>query len=282
MTSATAKHLGVPILLGKFKTAALFEILENIHGKIEAWRSKTLSQAGKSTLIKMVVSAIPSYAMSFFLLPDGLCNQMDEAFKKIWWGFPKDKVHNLSLKSWKSLCSPKDQGGLGFRLMKDVNLSLISKLGWKLLSNHDSLWVSLFTTKHIKYGNLLSSSLKSGSWLWNSIKATLTLLAAGACFISHIHSTLLIWSSPWIPTIPHFIPTPRLTSIPSKNSLVIANLIHPSTYSWKKNLLHYLFDPVISLELFDSRPFNLHLLDLVCVVHITFCCSFVLCLIFRS
>jgi hypothetical protein len=30
---------------------------------------------------------------------------------------------------------------------------------------------------------------------------------------------------------------------------------------------------VISLELFDSRPLNLHLLDLVLVVYIT-CCSF--------
>jgi hypothetical protein len=39
---------------------------------------------------------------------------------------------------------------------------------------------------------------------------------------------------------------------------------------------------MISLQLFDSRPLNLYLLDLVCVVYITFCCSFVLCLIFRS
>jgi len=39
---------------------------------------------------------------------------------------------------------------------------------------------------------------------------------------------------------------------------------------------------LISLELFDSRPLKLHLLDLVRIVYITFCCSFVLCLIFRS
>jgi hypothetical protein len=32
--------------------------------------------------------------------------------------------------------------------------------------------------------------------------------------------------------------------------------------------------PVISLELFDSRPLYLHLLDLVCIVYITFCRSF--------
>jgi hypothetical protein len=54
-------------------------------------------------LIKVVVFAIPSYAMSSFMLPDGLCHQMDKAFKKNWWGFPKDKVHNLSL-SHGNLC----------------------------------------------------------------------------------------------------------------------------------------------------------------------------------
>jgi hypothetical protein len=31
---------------------------------------------------------------------------------------------------------------------------------------------------------------------------------------------------------------------------------------------------LISLELFDSRPLNLYLLDLVLVVYITCCCSF--------
>lgn len=38
---------------------------------------------------------------------------------------------------------------------------------------------------------------------------------------------------------------------------------------------------LISLEIFYSRPLNLHLLYLVCVVNIIFCCSFVFCLIFR-
>jgi hypothetical protein len=152
-------------LFGKSKTITFSNILEKIQGKIEGWRSKTLSQTGKSILIKVVVSAIPSYAMSSFMLPDSVCNQLDKAFKNLCWSFPKDKVHNLSLKSWKSMCSPKDQGGLGFRIMKNDNLSLISKLGWKLFSNHDNLWVSLFQTKYIKYGNLLSFSLKSGSWI---------------------------------------------------------------------------------------------------------------------
>jgi hypothetical protein len=51
------------------------------------------------------------------------------------------------------------------------------------------------------------------------------------------------------------------------------------TFKTKNGLYEWL---VITLEIFYSRLLNLHLLYLVCVVNITFCCSFVFCLIFRS
>jgi hypothetical protein len=190
-TPATARHLSLPLLFGKSKTATFSNILDKVQAKIEGWRSKTLSQAGKTVLVKVVASAIPSYAMSTFLLPDGLCHQLDRAFINFWWGFPKDKARNLSLKSWESLCLPKDQGGLGFRLMKEVNLSLISKLGWKLFSNQDCLWVSLFKAKYFKYGNILSSPLSAGSWIWNGIHPLcLFYLLELVLFLILIHSFL--------------------------------------------------------------------------------------------
>jgi hypothetical protein len=83
--------------------------------------------------VKVVSSSIPSYAMSSFLLPDNFCHRLDTTFKSIWWGFPKDKSRNLTLKSWSSLCLSKDKGSLGFHLMKDVNISLMTMLVWKLL-----------------------------------------------------------------------------------------------------------------------------------------------------
>jgi hypothetical protein len=86
-------------LFGKSKAAAFSDILDRVQGKIDGWCSKTLSQAGKTILVKVVASAIPSYAMSSFLLPDGFCHKLDLAFKNFWWGFPKDKSRNLSLKS---------------------------------------------------------------------------------------------------------------------------------------------------------------------------------------
>jgi len=252
-TPATARHLGLPMLFGKSKTAAFSDILDKVQRKIEGWHSKTLSQAGKTVLVKVVASTIPSYVMSTFLLPDGLCHQLDWAFKKIWWGFPKDKSRNFSLKSWKSLYFPKDQGVLGFRLMKDVNFSLISKLGWKLLSYHDCLWVSLFRQKYIKYGNILSAPLSSGSWIWNGIRSTVSFLSSGVCFIPHFNSQLSIWYSPWIPSLLNFLPEPCLSSFSSSYHLVIVDLIHSSSLTWRQNLLQFLFTPSTVSEIMRIR-----------------------------
>lgn len=55
------------------------------------------------------------------------------------------------------MCTPRSQGGLGFRSMKAFNLTLIAKLGWKVLSNFDNVGVKQLWGKYISYGNFLSS-----------------------------------------------------------------------------------------------------------------------------
>jgi hypothetical protein len=109
--SISSKYLGLPLFFGKAKFAAFKDILEKVSGKIEGWCAKTLSQARRTVLIKSVATTIPSYAMSTFLLPTSLGSSLDRIFKKFWWGFPKDKSINLSLKSWSSIYLPKEAGG---------------------------------------------------------------------------------------------------------------------------------------------------------------------------
>jgi hypothetical protein len=141
-----------------------------VKSKVDGWKAKTLSQAGRLVLNKSVAAAIPSYAMSTFLLPKKICSQLDKVFKNLWWGFPPSKTRNLSLKSWNSICTPKALGGLGMRRMKDVNLVLISKLGWKLLTGLDSLWASQLSSKYLQTESFLyPSSHSPSSWLWTSI-----------------------------------------------------------------------------------------------------------------
>jgi len=115
-TAATAKYLGLPFIIGKSKKEAFQAILARVHGKIDGWRAKTLSQAGRTVLIKATTSSIPSYTMSTFLLPKSLCATLDKCFKDFWWGFPKGKTRNLSLKSWRSICIPVILGVWAFEI----------------------------------------------------------------------------------------------------------------------------------------------------------------------
>jgi hypothetical protein len=130
-------------------------IIDKVHSRIEGWRAKTRLQAGRLVLIKSVAAAIPTYDMSSFLIPNSGCKELDRTFKNFWWGFPSKKSKNLSLKAWDSICTPKALGGLGIRKMKEVNLALISKIGWKLLNNSDSLWVSQLQGKYLNSSSFL-------------------------------------------------------------------------------------------------------------------------------
>ncbi|XP_062152043.1 uncharacterized protein LOC133860458 [Alnus glutinosa] len=84
-------HLGLPLTLGSSRKEAFQPIIDKVLSKINGWRAKTLSQAGRTVLIRSTAAAIPAYAMSTFLLPFSLCRQLDRRFKDFWWGFPPDK-----------------------------------------------------------------------------------------------------------------------------------------------------------------------------------------------
>ena len=54
------KYLGIPIASGRDKKAATEEIIEKVKQRLQGWKMKTLSQAGRVTLISYVASSIPS------------------------------------------------------------------------------------------------------------------------------------------------------------------------------------------------------------------------------
>ena len=89
--------------------------------RLQGWKDKLLSQAGREILIKSVIQAIPTYTMSYFKLLKGLIKELKMPIQKFWWGYNGDsrKVHWVK---WKKLCEAKDRGGMGF---KDIESSMM-------------------------------------------------------------------------------------------------------------------------------------------------------------
>ena len=84
------KYLGVPSMVGRNKINFFNDIKLRILSKISSWQAKLFSCGGKEILIKAVAQAVPAYAMSVFKLPLGLCEDMQKAIARFWWGNNKD------------------------------------------------------------------------------------------------------------------------------------------------------------------------------------------------
>jgi hypothetical protein len=70
-TAKNEKYLGLPVYIGKSKKKMFEYIKQKVWAKILGWQEKLLSKAGKEIMIKVVVQAIPTYAMSCFDLTKG-------------------------------------------------------------------------------------------------------------------------------------------------------------------------------------------------------------------
>ena len=89
------KYLGLPAVVGRNKKASLNYIKDRVWGKLQEWKEKLLSQAGKEVLLKAVVQTIPTFAMSCFRLPVGLCQNIEVLIRIFGWGQRGDrrKIH---------------------------------------------------------------------------------------------------------------------------------------------------------------------------------------------
>jgi hypothetical protein len=67
------KYLGMPYDVGRSKSGAFKYLKDRIWKKIRGWLELILSMGGKEVLIKAVTMVIPTFSMSCFKLPSGLC-----------------------------------------------------------------------------------------------------------------------------------------------------------------------------------------------------------------
>ena len=133
-------------------------------------------------------------------------------------------------------------------------MSLIAKLGWKLLTNADCLLVQQLQKKYIKYENFVSSpNPYSASWLWKGIQRIKPFIYARACLKVSRISTSPIWVTNWVPSLPSFKPLSKFPSNRNFQALQIRDLIDPILSHWKAPAIFSLFDSNSAQEILKTR-----------------------------
>jgi hypothetical protein len=78
------KYLGLPALIGKSRVKSFKSIKDKVWNRLNSWKVKFLSQAGKEILLKAVIQAILTYSMSIFKVPHGLCKELNGLMQNFW------------------------------------------------------------------------------------------------------------------------------------------------------------------------------------------------------
>ena len=136
--------------------------------KLQGWKGKMLSRAGKEVLIKAVAQSIPTYSMGVFQLPKKLCDELDSMCAKFWWGQVGDE-RKIHWKSWSKLTEAKKVGGMGFRDLRTFNLAMLAKQGWRLIQEQESLMSRCFKAKFFPRTHFLAATdSPASSYVWKS------------------------------------------------------------------------------------------------------------------
>uniref|UniRef100_A0A803QPB9 Reverse transcriptase zinc-binding domain-containing protein n=1 Tax=Cannabis sativa TaxID=3483 RepID=A0A803QPB9_CANSA len=229
--------------------------------RIFSWETKFLSKAGKEILIKLVAQALPSYAMSVFLLTKEICASLEGMMAKFWWKAQSNSSSKgVSWFSWKCLCQHKHVGGLGFRDLCDYNLSFLGKQGWRLLTKKDTLLERIYKARYYPNGSFLQAKLgQNPSFIWRSIWEAQALVRNGARRSIGSGASVSILLDPWLPMGSNpFVILDHQGLVDKK----VASLMSVGEKSWDLEILDDMFverdkNLIMSIQLSDSTEEDL-------------------------
>ncbi|GAU25274.1 hypothetical protein TSUD_17870 [Trifolium subterraneum] len=160
-------YLGLPSMVGRSKKSNFVFVKYRIWKRINSWRGRALSKAGKEIMIKSVLQAIPSYIMSVYLIPETTIKEIGRMINSFWWG---GGANNGGIKwlAWDRMTYPKEYGGLGFRDLHLFNMATVAKQGWNLITKPNTLVAKVYKAR--RYGtkiNVMNEPwLKKEDELW--------------------------------------------------------------------------------------------------------------------
>ncbi|CAL9013386.1 unnamed protein product, partial [Prunus brigantina] len=193
------KYLGLPTIAGKGRKQLFQHLKDKLWKYINGWKEKLLSRAGKEILIKAVLQAIPTYSMSCFRIPKGLCKELNGIMARFWWAKAKDK-RGIHWVKWEMLCKSKFAGGLGFRDLAAFNQALLAKQCWRIFQTPQSPVARIFRARYHPSVPFLEARVGTNpSFIWRSLHWGKELLNKGLRWRVGNGESIKVYTDKWLP-----------------------------------------------------------------------------------
>ncbi|KAE8681880.1 hypothetical protein F3Y22_tig00111300pilonHSYRG00005 [Hibiscus syriacus] len=165
------EYLGLPLGAKKNIEALWDSVFKNFSSKLAGWKASCLSLAGRTVLLKSVLTSLPIFFLSLFKMSCNIGKKLNSLMANFLWGDKGDK-RRIHWVNWNTVCRPLNCGGLGVLDLNLTNRALLGKWVWKFANDKNSLWKSVLCSKQKVCWNTMSigkvTSLQS-SWILRGI-----------------------------------------------------------------------------------------------------------------
>ncbi|GAU24016.1 hypothetical protein TSUD_328180 [Trifolium subterraneum] len=246
----TGTYLGPPSMIGRKKKEVFAYLKDRIWKRINSWRGRALSRAGKEIMIKSVLQAIPSYVMSVYLLPESTIKEIERMMNSFWWGGGANNK-GIQWLSWDKMTSPKALGGLGFRDLHSFNLEMIAKQGWNIMTKPDTLVAKLYKARYFPNSSFFDSQIgHNPSYAWRGIWKARKILMNGCRWSIGNGANIKVMSEPWLRDKEEaWIPSPQAHSV---YDITVKDLMNTHEKTWNKEKIESLFPLHVAIRIINT------------------------------
>ena len=91
------KYLGIPLDSNRVYRNDCTILLDKVKRRIDGCQNKSLSFAGRLQLIASVLSSLNVFWASLFIMPQGICDDIDKLLKRFLWKVDSNKSRKFSV-----------------------------------------------------------------------------------------------------------------------------------------------------------------------------------------
>jgi hypothetical protein len=144
-SSFPCKYLGLPLHYKKPSREMLQPLIQKMHNRLPGWKRIFFSYPSRETLVKSVLSAMPTYFMTVHKMPKWAFAKMDRIKRSFFLkGQDLDKVKGgHCLVNWQTCLRPKKWGGLGIKDLDRFSRALRLRWLWHHWDHIDRPWKKL-------------------------------------------------------------------------------------------------------------------------------------------
>lgn len=146
-TCHLGKYLGHHLLhCGRNRDAHVY-LVERAKKRLEGWKLRCVSRAGRLTLAQSVLGSISIFHMQMEKLPTWVHKDLDRAMRRCVWG-KNDGSREIHILEWEELTKPNRLGGASIKIGQRMNWALLTKLAWRVLTSNGELWCDMLKAKY--------------------------------------------------------------------------------------------------------------------------------------